>query len=295
MLTKMSHFKERLLFGSIATAILLIFIWLSPYPYFRPFFALILSFVVGTAVFEYYKIAKTKGFLPLDTIGIISSISYVFAVFLSTQSKAMNFLPELILVLTGLVIFTNYFVTGINPFANIAITFFPIAYLALPLACILNITYFFPIESSLDGRWWLVFLIVVTKMTDTGAYFIGKQFGKHKLAPYISPGKTWEGAIGGFFTALLTSFFLYYLVNFIYTTPPIDLSLFQSIWLAGVLSVIAQFGDLAESLLKRDAQVKDSNDLPGLGGVLDIVDSLVFTAPFMYIYLNTQVSSKIGI
>ena len=291
MLDRLSHFKQRLLVGSIATVILLTFIWLSPYPYFRPFFALILSFIVGGAVYEYYKIAKAKGFQPLDTIGIICSVAYVFAVFLSTQSKAMLFLPEMMLVLTGLVIFTNYFVTGPSPFANTAITFFAIAYLAMPLACILNITYFFPADSALDGRWWLVFLIMVTKMTDTGAFFIGRKFGKHKLVPYISPGKTWEGAIGGFFTALLTSFVLYYLVNFMYETPPINLSLFHSLWLGGVLSVIAQFGDLAESLLKRDAQVKDSNSkVPGLGGMLDIVDSLVFTAPLMYIYLKIQAS-----
>ena len=290
MLDQMSHFKQRLLVGGIATVILFICIWLSPYPYFRPFFTLILSFIIGGAVFEYYKIAKAKGFLPLDTIGIICSVAYVFAVFLSTQSKAMQFLPEIILVLSGLFIFTNYFVQGPSPFANSAITFFAIAYLAIPLACLLNITYFFSSESTQDGRWWLVFLIMVTKMTDTGAFFTGKLFGKHKLAPYISPGKTWEGAIGGFITALLTGLILFYLVNFMYEVPPINLSLFLSIWLSGVLSVIAQFGDLAESLLKRDGGVKDSNQLPGLGGMLDVVDSLVFTAPLMYIYLKIQAS-----
>lgn len=285
MLNTMSHLQQRLLVGSFVTLIFVIFIALSPYPYFRPFFALILSLIVGGAVFEYYKIAKAKGFLPLDTIGIIGAFSYVFAVFLSTQSNGMSFVPSLILILIGLSIFTNYFVTGPNPFGNIAVTFFPLAYLAMPLACILNITYFFPSGSIQDGRWWLIFLLMVTKMTDTGAYFIGKLFGKHRLAPYISPGKTWEGAFGGFIMALATSLFLFYLVNYIYTTPPINLSLFQSLWLGGVLSVIAQFGDLAESLLKRDAQIKDSNQLPGLGGVLDIVDSVVFTAPFMYMYL----------
>ena len=106
------------------------------------------------------------------------------------------------------------------------------------------------------------------------------------MAPYISPKKTWEGAIGGFFASLITSLFIYFLVNYLYEVPPINLSLFHSIWLAGVLSVIAQFGDLSESLLKRDVGVKDSNSIPGLGGMLDVVDSLVFTAPLMYIYLK---------
>ncbi|HRD55861.1 MAG TPA: CDP-archaeol synthase, partial [Parachlamydiaceae bacterium] len=237
-----------------------------------------------------YKIAKGKGFLPLETIGIVCSVLYVVAVFLSTQSKTFDFLPEMMLVFTGLLIFTNYFVKDHNPLVNAAITFFAIAYLAMPLACLLNITYFFPAHSVQDGRWWLVFLLVAPKMTDTGAYFIGKRFGHHKLAPYISPGKTWEGAIGGFFAALLAAFLLYYLIHFLYEKPPVDLSLIYSLWLAGVLSVIAQFGDLAESLLKRDALVKDSNQLPGLGGMLDIVDSLVFSAPLMYIYLKIQAS-----
>lgn len=288
MLEEFSHSKQRLIVGGIATFILFICIFLSSYPYFRPFFTLILSFIVGGAVFEYYKIAKGKGFIPLDTIGIICSFAYIFAVFLSTQVQALNFLPEMILLLTGLVIFTNYIVKGPNPLANSAITFFAIAYLAIPLGTLLNITYFFPEGSIQDGRWWLIFLVVVTKMTDTGAYFIGKQFGKNKLAPYISPGKTWEGAVGGFLAALFSAVFLFYLVNFIYEKPPINLSLFHSIWLGGVLSVIAQFGDLAESLLKRDADVKDSNQIPGLGGMLDVVDSLVFTAPLMYIYLKIQ-------
>lgn len=288
MLENMSHSKQRLIVGTLAAIFLFICIWLSAFPYFRPFFTLILSAVVGGAVFEYYKIAKGKGFLPLETIGITCSVLYVVAVFLSTQSKALNFMPEMILVLTGLIIFTNYLVKDQNPLANAAITFFGLVYLAMPLACLLNITYFFPANSVQDGRWWVVFLLVATKMTDTGAYFIGKSFGHHKLAPYISPGKTWEGAIGGFFASLLAAFLLYCFIHFIYVTPPINLSLFHSLWLGGVLSVIAQFGDLAESLLKRDVGVKDSNQLPGLGGILDVVDSLVFTAPLMYIYLKIQ-------
>lgn len=198
MLEHMSHSKQRLLVGSISAVVLFLCIWLSAFPYFRPFFALILSGVVAGALFEYYKIAKTKDYAPLDTIGIISGMAYVLAVFLSTQSKSMEVLPDITLVLSGLAIFTNYFVRGPNPFVNTAITFFGIAYLAMSLATLLNITYFFPTNAVQDGRWWLVFLIVVTKMTDTGAYFIGRTLGKHQLAPYISPKKHGKDPLADF-------------------------------------------------------------------------------------------------
>lgn len=288
MLQELTQFKQRLLVGSFLAILLFICIYLSPNPYFRPFFALILASIVSLAVFEYYKIAKAKGFLPLERLGVLTAFCYVLAVFLTTQSETMNFLPETVLVLGGLFMFTNYFVIGLNPLVNTAITFFAIIYLALPLSTILKITYFFRENSTEDGRWWLLFLLLVTKLTDTGAYFVGKKFGKHKLAPYISPGKTWEGAVGGFFTALFGAIVLYYVLHSIYLISPMDLSLFHSVWLAGVLSVIAQFGDLAESLLKRDVGVKDSNQFPGFGGVLDLVDSLIFTAPLMYIFLKIQ-------
>lgn len=285
---KMTHTQQRLVVGGIATAIVLIFIWLSPYQYFKPFYTLVTAAIVGGAVWEYYQIAKNKGFQPLETIGIVSTVAYLFAVFLTTESHDLRFLPEIILWLTLLMIFINYFVNGPNPFVNTAVTLFAIGYLTIPLSTLITITYFFPADSTQDGRIWLLYLIAVTKMTDTGAFFVGKAFGKHKLAPYISPGKTWEGAIGGFITALLTGFALNLIFHAFYEVPPFDLNLFRCIWLAGIISVIAQFSDLAESLLKRDVGVKDSNQLPGLGGMLDIVDSLVFTAPVMYIYLKMQ-------
>lgn len=287
MLSHLSPLKQRLIMGGVSAFLVLFFIIMAPYPYFRPIFALITSTVIATAVWEYYNIAKTKGYQPLDKIGIASTAIYVLSVFAASQMP-MQFMPEIVLWLTLLVFFINYFVTGPNPFVNLAISVFAIGYLTIPLATLLNIVYL-PAESAQDGRWWLIYLIVVTKMTDTGAYFFGKRFGKHKLAPYISPGKTWEGAIGGFFTAIASSFFLYFLLQLFYEKLPIDLTPLLCLVLSGILSIVAQFGDLAESLLKRDVGVKDSNPvLPGLGGTLDVVDSLVFTAPLMHIYLQLQ-------
>ena len=105
------------------------------------------------------------------------------------------------------------------------------------------------------------------------------------MAPISVLKKTWEGALGGLCFAVLTSL----LTTLLLVTIDPDmfkLTLWQSIWVGGALGIIGQCGDLAESLLKRDGGIKDSNRLPGLGGILDTVDSLVFTAPFMYIFLK---------
>lgn len=287
--SKMSHLKQRLAVSGFVIAIIISAIYLSPYAYFRPFFAMITAALIGSSVWEFYHMAKAKGYQPMDTLGIVFTIAYVISVFISTQSASAQTLPEITLLLMLIASFTYYFVKGTAPFANIALTVFGIVYLAIPLSCIISINYFFPPESTQDGRWWLLYLIAVTKMTDTGAYFFGKKLGQTKLAPYISPRKTWEGAMGGFVTALATSVFFLFLADFFYDVSPLNLTFVQSIWLGAVISVLAQFGDLAESLLKRDMGVKDSNQLPGLGGMLDIVDSLVFTAPFVYIFLRSQV------
>jgi phosphatidate cytidylyltransferase len=146
----------------------------------------------------------------------------------------------------------------------------------------------FPFGSIQDGRWWLIYVLAVTKMTDIGAYFCGKLFGKTKLAAYISPKKTIEGSLGGLIIGIVTSYVFSEGMHGWLTPLPMILTVSQSIWLGGITSFLAQFGDLSESLLKRDMGVKDSNQLPGVGGMLDMMDSLVFTAPFIYIYLKAS-------
>jgi phosphatidate cytidylyltransferase len=122
-------------------------------------------------------------------------------------------------------------------------------------------------------------------MTDTGAYYTGRTIGRHKLAPRVSPGKTIEGAIGGFVMAVVAGL-LCKLVFF----PEIPAA--HALALGAVLGTIGQVGDLAESLLKRGSNVKDSGTLlPGHGGMLDRVDSILFCAPVLYYYSRLFVSS----
>jgi phosphatidate cytidylyltransferase len=126
------------------------------------------------------------------------------------------------------------------------------------------------------GRYWLMFALMINWIGDTGAYYVGRKFGRHKLAPVVSPGKSWEGAAASVVTGVV--FGMIFLPLTITGT---------SLWVAGLISLAAnaagQIGDLAESALKRGAGVKDSGTLlPGHGGMLDRVDSSLFAMPVVY-------------
>jgi phosphatidate cytidylyltransferase len=130
-----------------------------------------------------------------------------------------------------------------------------------------------------QGALLVVFLVLVTKMGDVGAYFMGRFFGRHSLIPRISPHKTIEGTIGGLAFSVVTA-----LAGRLYL--PV-FSFAHLLTLGLLLGILAQVGDLAESLLKRDCAVKDSGtSISGFGGMLDIIDSLIFTAPIFYCYVK---------
>jgi phosphatidate cytidylyltransferase len=238
--------------------------------------------MICLALLEYYHLAVKKNFKPLIFLALGMTTAYVIATYLAIQHARLAALPQFILLGSLLLFFLAFFNRQQSPLVNLAITLFGIIYLTIPLTCGLQINYFFAADSPQDGRYWLAYVLTVTKMTDIGAYFCGKSFGKNKLLPHISPKKTIEGAIGGLAASLLTSLFFHF-----FLLPSFSLTIWQSIWMGLTISVLAQLGDLAESILKRDAGVKDSNQLPGLGGALDMTDSLVFTLPFMYLLLKT--------
>lgn len=139
----------------------------------------------------------------------------------------------------------------------------------------------------LPGVFYLVFVIAVTKFTDMGAYAVGVVFGKHKMIPHISPGKTWEGLIGAFLGAFLAAHGMVALFG--RHIPMIDHR--HAAGLALSLAVITVVADLAESVVKRCLEVKDSGHLlPGIGGALDLIDSLLFTAPAAWLYFHLVVT-----
>jgi len=159
---------------------------------------------------------------------------------------------------------------------------------ALPRAALLlmGIVYIFgcwkcavPVREDFQSRHWLLYAMLLNWAGDIGAYYVGRPFGKHKLAPRVSPKKSWEGSIASVVTSVVIGG--YYVMRFIPDTP-----LSHILALTAVANVAGQLGDLAESAMKRGAQVKDSGAiLPGHGGFLDRVDSTLFALPVIYGYL----------
>lgn len=193
--------------------------------------------------------------------GVIDSASYYFTIFL--------------IILMFVIQLYNKRETH---FTCIAFTLVAIIYVAIPLSTI-NYIAFAGINENQYTYKFVLAMFVMIWTNDSGAYIFGSIFGKHKLFEKISPKKTWEGTIGGFFTALVAS----YIISLWFT----ELSLIQWFIFAAVVSVFGTYGDLVESHLKRRAGVKDSGRImPGHGGMLDRFDSTYFAAPMIFLYLK---------
>jgi phosphatidate cytidylyltransferase len=150
------------------------------------------------------------------------------------------------------------------------------------------LSYWLNLRGLEDGRNWVYLAMLTTFGNDTGAYFIGRARGKRKLAPTISPSKTWEGAVGGLICAILAATVIAMILRLISVElgAPFAFAYWQVITLGFLVGLFAQLGDLVESLLKRNMGVKESgNLLPGHGGVLDRFDSLIFVGAVVYYYV----------
>jgi phosphatidate cytidylyltransferase len=172
------------------------------------------------------------------------------------------------------------------PLAAIGYTLLGLVYIPFLGACTSNLLYLTPAapDGQMTGHFYVLYLALVTKMSDCGAYLTGSLIGKHPMIPRISPKKTWEGFAGALAHSTAASLLLVWLL-------PAQLSLvggpLRATLLGAFLGLIAVLGDLAESVLKRSTGAKDSgHSLPGIGGALDLIDSLLFTSPLLYLFLR---------
>lgn len=290
-ISKLKDLKVRFGMSLLASLMTVLAIVSAPHPVFSFIFLGYAGLLMALALFEYFRLVQKKGLEPPSSLGISLGIVYLIASYLNAIAppflpKALSvILPEMVLGIAFFVCFAFFAYKQKSALLHIASTFFGIIYIAIPFGLIVRIPFLFGRESW-EGIFWLVFLLVVTKSADMGAYFVGRLFGRRKLATTLSPNKTLEGALGGLFlSALFSILLLYFAQQSPYFT--IHLSPFFSILLGLGVGLLGELGDLAESLLKRDADVKDSNSIPGIGGILDMVDSLLFTAPLLYIFLKT--------
>jgi len=245
--------------------------------------ALFAAALGAIGIWEYGRLAKLTEKKGVVELCIAIGTLMILGFFVSTFDHAFSSLPFMLLFFGMICIFLYHFDKIESAIVSIAKSLFGICYVAIPIGLILKILYLYsPCKMGHEGRIWLLYLLVVTKITDVGAYFGGRLFGNRKLAPLLSPGKTITGAAVGFISAIIFSFLFYLASHFV---ENFHLTWVESLWLGALLGFLGQVGDLSESILKRDADVKDSNRLPGLGGVLDMLDSLLFTTPVIYFFL----------
>lgn len=244
-----------------------------------------LGVIAALGAWELYRMTRTAGNEPLETAGIVIAACVplmVHATYLGVFRVTITVAAMLLLALTGGVIWARG--TARKPLVSLALTVTGIVYPAL-------VTYMYPIRyhdyavGALAGTILLMLPITLTWATDTGAYFFGRTFGRHKLIPSVSPAKTVEGAVGGVAVAIVAAWL--YVVFLLKPFAELSMLPLGIVLFATVIAVVAQAGDLAESLFKRDVGVKDSSSLlPGHGGILDRFDSLLFVLPVAYVLLG---------
>ncbi|MGB2705600.1 MAG: phosphatidate cytidylyltransferase [Candidatus Omnitrophota bacterium] len=239
-------------------------------------FCLMTMLFIGAALYEFFSIVETKGIVVYKYFGITAGVIIPIVTYLHLGEGYANLEPFFI-VIACLFMFVLQLIrreSTKDHLMSVALTLLALFYISWFFSFLIKIKYL------AGGVGLVAFLIVVTKMGDMGAYFIGKRFGKHPLISRISPRKTKEGAIGGLVFSVASAF----LCKGIFL---VDFSYIHVLLLGFLLGIIGQVGDLVESLFKRDFDVKDSGrELPGLGGVLDVIDSLLFTAPIFYFYIK---------
>ena len=237
-----------------------------------PWFTLLVAIWGLLAVFEFYKMVAGAKAPPLTYFGLIWTLLFIL-------SPHFNYAVTIPLLLTSAVVLSLIWLL-LRPqkegaFIGWAWTIAGILYVGWLLS------HFVALRGLDDGRNWVFLALFATFGSDTAAFFTGRALGRHHLAPSISPGKTWEGTIAGVLGAII--------VGLLFTIPsPLSLPLGygQAILLGLLISIFGQLGDLAESLLKRNMGVKDSGRLlPGHGGALDRIDSVVFAGIVVYYYV----------
>ncbi|MGE4384294.1 MAG: phosphatidate cytidylyltransferase [Endomicrobiaceae bacterium] len=250
----------RILTALVGIPIVMLCIYAGGLSFFFMFFAVIIF-----SVMEYYSICKKYN--PMNILGTLTAALFYVSLYLNL------YVQEVIIFSTFLIFFASMLKNRIkNVSSEIAVTCFGAFFLTWSLYHMVLIR-----DIPNYGMKYIIFLFVTVWILDTGAYIIGKKFGKHKLARFISPKKTVEGAIAGIITSIITAIVCrqIFMQNII--------SINEAVIFALIISVAGQFSDLAESLFKRDCDIKDSgNILPGHGGMLDRFDSYIFCAPIFY-------------
>jgi phosphatidate cytidylyltransferase len=247
---------------------------------------------------EFYGMVNANGLPRFKWLGLAGGVTLVGTLFVYLSGLAKQQLGEpttggaaelelgifavLLLALLGRRVFAH---PAAPSFSMVGHTMLGVLYVSWLLGFLLKI-YFFaaPDDAGFDAGYCLLFFILTTKCSDIGAYSLGSLIGRHKMIPSVSPAKTWEGFVGAI---LLSTAAAMVMAHYWGAARLGGMTLGHAAALGPVLAVGAVIGDLVESVFKRDSGVKDSGSFfPGIGGILDLLDSLLFNAPLMFLYLR---------
>ncbi|MFO8100780.1 MAG: phosphatidate cytidylyltransferase [Dehalococcoidia bacterium] len=237
----------------------------------EPWFSIVVAVFVLLGILEFYRIAAIAGWRPFLFLGTILTLLFILA----AHSDDERTIPLLITVVVVLpLIRCLLYPTKRNALMNWTWTVGGVFYLGWMMS------HFIFLRELDEGRDWVYLALLATFACDTGAYFIGRAVGKTRMAPMVSPGKTWEGAVGGLVCAVVAT------VVVAMVTELDDIGYHHIIPLGFLIGVFAQLGDLSESAMKRSAEIKEAGGaIMGHGGALDRLDSLIFVVVLVYYWV----------
>ena len=259
---------------------------------YEALYCLLISVFGLLALWEFYRMLDHRGLPNFKVTGLLCGAVMLGGSFyyFSQMGPARSYDFEVAVMLFFLLtMFARQMFARLRedaPLQTMAYTLFGLLYVTWLFNFMTKIVYVIPRSAEtgmVTGQFYCLYLIAVTKFSDMGAYLTGMAFGRHLLVPHISPKKTWEGLVGALAFSLLASIGLFRLMP----GKLMGLTLTHAVILGLLLGAAAVIGDLAESIVKRSAGVKDSGGLlPGIGGALDLIDSLLFTGPLLFFYLR---------
>lgn len=270
--SRLKSFATRAVSGAVLVVIIIGAILHS----YSGFGALLAAIVLG-GLYEFYRMSQVKGFEPQMVMGVVSGLAiFLFGFDFFYNNSAYNvYIVIFLMMLLPMMFCVELFRCDNNPFVNLGSTILGLVYIAMPMAMLLGV----PLLIG-DGDWnplVMIFYFAISWCNDSFAYLVGVTCGRHRLNEKISPLKSWEGFVGGVVGAVIMGF-----ISSMYAPGGV----FTWVAVALIISVMGTVGDLVESMFKRTCGVKDSGTImPGHGGWMDRFDSLIFSAPFVLLFL----------
>jgi len=269
----MSRFYSSVLMIALISAVIM---------YDASFLLMVMLLTIG-GLYEFFYMIKKKGIPIYSYFGIIIGLLIPISIYWRMELTRNLELLFIVLAFLSVIILQFARKDNTNAVVGLSTTMFGIFYVSWLFSFVIKVRFLVP---GLEGVKLLVFILLVTKLGDIGALLVGSRYGKHPLLPRVSPKKSVEGCLGSFLFSIITA-----VVSQPLLPAAVQFSFWKIVLMGAFFGGIGQLGDLSESLMKRDCNVKDSgNLLPGMVGVLDMIDSLLFSAPAFYLFMSAALN-----